>query len=296
MKKSLLILGLVVAGFTAKAQTYAVDTLTNHASTNIFSGILDNVAPIDSGFIGGNNHYGDKVKMQLFDATHGVTHGGTVTGVAFFAPIKVDGGGSINVKIFADNNGTPATTALATKNVTLAAIDTSMAAAAFIKDSILYNNVAMFDWPVAIPTGNKFWAAIELPTGANLFAITIIFPFADAATHAGEIWSDDSFHTIGDPQNWNLTAGFSIYPIVNLVVGMEENVIEAAVSPNPTADVLNIKISEEIASVVITTLDGKVVATEATNAINVTELNAGMYIYTVTTANGKVATGNFVKK
>jgi hypothetical protein len=77
---------------------------------------------------------------------------------------------------------------------------------------------------------------------------------------------------------------------------MEENVIEASVSPNPAADVLNIKISEEIASVVITTLDGKVVATEATNAINVTELNAGMYIYTVTTANGKVATGNFVKK
>jgi hypothetical protein len=294
MKKSLLILGLVAAGFSATAQTYAVDTLTKHSSTNIFAGIIDDVAPIDSGFIGGNNGYGDKAKMQLFDNQYGVTHGGTVTGVAFYAPIKVDGGGSISVNIWADNAGEPGAI-LGSATVTLASIDTSMAAMNLVNDSIVYNHVAMFSTPVTIPAGNKFWAGAVLPTGANTFMFPIIFPFADALTHTGEFWSDDSFHTMGEPQNWGSIA-LTIYPIVNLVVGMEENVIEASVSPNPAADVLNIKISEEIASVVITTLDGKVVATEAANAINVTELNAGMYIYTVTTANGKVATGNFVKK
>lgn len=295
MKKSLLILGLVAAGFTATAQTYAVDTLTNHASTSIFTGILDDVAPLDSGFIGGNNHYGDKAKMQLFDNQYGVTHGGTVTGVAFYAPIKVDGGGSITVNIWADNAGAPGAV-LGSATVTLAAIDTSMAAMNVIKDSIVYNHVAMFNAPITIPAGNKFWAGAVLPTGANLFMFPIIFPFADALTHAGEFWSDDSFHTMGDPQNWGSDIALTIYPIVNLVVGMEENVIEAAVSPNPATDVLNIKISEEISSVVITALDGKVVANAATSAINVADLNAGMYLYTVTTVNGKVATGNFVKK
>ncbi len=295
MKKSLLILGLVAAGFTATAQTYAVDTLTNHASTSIFTGILDDVAPLDSGFIGGNNHYGDKAKMQLFDNQYGVTHGGTVTGVAFFAPIKVDGGGSITVNIWSDNAGAPGSV-LGSATVTLASIDTSMAAMNIIKDSIGYNHVAMFNAPITIPAGNKFWAGVILPTGANLFMLPIIFPFADGLTHAGEFWSDDSFHTLGDANNWGLDAAFTIYPIVNLVVGMEENVIEAAVSPNPASDVLNIKISEEISSVVITALDGKVVANAATSAINVADLNAGMYLYTVTTVNGKVATGNFVKK
>ena len=127
MKKSLLILGLVAAGFSATAQTYAVDTLTNHASTSIFTGILDDVAPLDSGFIGGNNHYDDKAKMQLFDNQYGVTHGGTVTGVAFYAPIKVDGGGSISVNIWSDNAGAPGSV-LGSATVTLASIDTSMAA------------------------------------------------------------------------------------------------------------------------------------------------------------------------
>lgn len=295
MKKSLLILGLVAAGFTATAQTYAVDTLTNHASTSIFTGILDDVAPLDSGFIGGNNHYNDKAKMQLFDNQYGVTHGGTVTGVAFYAPIKVDGGGSITVNIWSDNAGVPGSV-LGSATVTLASIDTSMAAMNVIKDSILFNHVAMFNTPITIPAGNKFWAGAVLPTGANLFTFPIIFPFADALTHAGEFWSDDSFHTFGDANNWGIDVALTIYPIVNLVVGMEENVIEAAVSPNPATDVLNIKISEEISAVVITALDGKVVATAATSAINVADLNAGMYLYTVTTVNGKVATGNFVKK
>ncbi|MNR32334.1 hypothetical protein D3C85_1499100 [compost metagenome] len=89
----------------------------------------------------------------------------------------------------------------------------------------------------------------------------------------------------------------AIYPIINITsaAGLNENAISASVYPNPATDVLNIKTTEEIASVVITTTDGKTVATGNTSSINVASLNAGMYIYQLTTVSGKIGTGNFVK-
>jgi len=85
----------------------------------------------------------------------------------------------------------------------------------------------------------------------------------------------------------NVTTGF---------VGIDENeVISASVYPNPATDVLNIKMNEEVASVVITALDGKTVATETSASINISGLNSGMYLYTITSVSGKVAKGNFVK-
>lgn len=85
----------------------------------------------------------------------------------------------------------------------------------------------------------------------------------------------------------NITTGY---------VGINENEeIAASVYPNPATDVLNIKMNEEVASVVITALDGKTVATETSNSVNISELNTGMYLYTITGVSGKVAKGNFVK-
>lgn len=78
--------------------------------------------------------------------------------------------------------------------------------------------------------------------------------------------------------------------------GINENVISAKVYPNPANDVLNISINEEIESVSIVTLDGKVVATSTGSTVNVAELTSGMYIYEITTANGNVARDTFMKK
>lgn len=83
---------------------------------------------------------------------------------------------------------------------------------------------------------------------------------------------------------------------VSAVASVNENILEATVYPNPANDVLNIKVGEEIASVAIVTLDGKVVATSTTGSVNVADLTAGMYMYQVTTVSGKLANGNFAKK
>jgi hypothetical protein len=296
MKKLLL---SVLALSTAVAVNAQVDTLTSHTDpTTLYSGTLDAAAPIDSGFVAGTNMYGDVAKMQLFDAAYGVTSGGTITGVALLTIAKVDNGGSLTVAIWSDNAGTPSAMPIATKMITLASIDTTLAGTQMFADGNMYNTVAMFDTPVTIPAGNKFWAGFVLPTGQNLYATAISTPFnGDGVTHTGEYWNDATFHTVGDPNNWDLDASMTIYPIVNLVAGIEENKLATSAYPNPASDVLNIEMNgETIESVNITTLEGKIVATSTVGTINISDLNAGMYIYNLTTVSGKISTGNFVKK
>jgi len=103
-----------------------------------------------------------------------------------------------------------------------------------------------------------------------------------------------SVSATGDPADSNMGNNFDCFT-VNPNAFLSENVIAATVYPNPASDVLNIKMDEEIASIVITTLDGKIVVSESSNTINISELNAGMYLYTINAASGKVAKGNFVK-
>lgn len=79
-------------------------------------------------------------------------------------------------------------------------------------------------------------------------------------------------------------------------LGLLDNKATAVrVYPNPATSVLNIDSKEAVASVNILTTDGKVVSTSTSANVNVEALNAGMYIYQVTTVSGAIETGNFVK-
>lgn len=75
----------------------------------------------------------------------------------------------------------------------------------------------------------------------------------------------------------------------------ENNASTISVYPNPATSVLNFDSKEAISSVNVIAADGKVVATSTSASINIEALNAGVYIYHVTTVSGKVETGNFVK-
>lgn len=296
MKKLLLSIGVVASSFAAMSQ---VDTLTSHFMGNPALYYAD-AAPFDSGYVSGNNAFGDVAKLQLFDNTYGVIGAGTINKVALAIPVKM-GTGSFMVGIWGDNAGQPANmmTPLGFVTVNLTAVDTSVSAFNIVDGSRFYNVIATLPTPVAIPAGNKFWAGVVLPTGAGngiaLFTnnnTSNPLP-AGAAGKSGEVWNDATFHTMAAA--WGIPLSFSIYPIVNFTAGVNENVISTSVYPNPANTELNIKTTEEITSVVITTTDGKTVATGNTSNINVSALNAGMYIYQVTTVSGKIGTGNFVK-
>lgn len=84
---------------------------------------------------------------------------------------------------------------------------------------------------------------------------------------------------------------------VDNVADIEEtSVVSVSVYPNPATDVLNIKTEEAIQNVTITSIDGKVVANATSEIVDIAALNAGVYVYNVTTVTGKTAKGNFIKK
>jgi hypothetical protein len=77
---------------------------------------------------------------------------------------------------------------------------------------------------------------------------------------------------------------------------LDEQTLNLKVYPNPATDVLNIKMDEEIQSVLITSIDGKVVNRSNEATVNTSGLNAGVYVYEVTSVTGKVSKGNFIKE
>jgi len=175
----------------------------------------------------------------------------------------------------------------------------------FADGAVIYNVYATFTPPIAIPANKTFWAGVVLPTtddtGDTLALVTNTDgDFADGLTHTGEFWSDDTFHTFADPGNWGLNIALAIFPVVNMVAGIEENEISVSVYPNPASDVLNIKLNENASSVSILGMDGKVISTETVNSntvsVNVSNLVSGVYFYQVVTENGTAIRNTFVKK
>ncbi len=90
--------------------------------------------------------------------------------------------------------------------------------------------------------------------------------------------------------------------IKNTTVGVNENTMaNASVYPNPATDLLNFKLDGvEASSITIFSLDGKTLISQSVNSttgsVNVSELNSGMYIYQIATANGETVKSTFVKK
>ena len=67
--------------------------------------------------------------------------------------------------------------------------------------------------------------------------------------------------------------------------------------PNPVKDIFNISLkNEEIKSVTVSNLNGKVVSTSKSNNVNISALPAGVYLVTVKDVKGNVQTSKIVKK
>jgi hypothetical protein len=304
MKKILLSIFAVVS---ANA-TFGQDTLTQHFGTTGFTYYsLDNVAPIDSGFISGNNAYGDLAKVQLFDASVGITGSGTIKGVCLWVANKT-GAGNFSVAIIRDNAGVPDLTPagiLGTTTLALSTVDTATSAVSGIFNGgpvvVGFNKVAMFATPVVIPAANKFWISLILPTGGSEMTLVqnniTTAPYAASLTHVGEIWSSGAYHAIAEATNWGATvlASFAMCPIVQFSASLDESSFITGVYPNPTSNVLNITSKEVLASINVISLDGKVVATSTTSEVNVANLTSGVYTYQAVTVSGKVANGKFTK-
>jgi hypothetical protein len=94
--------------------------------------------------------------------------------------------------------------------------------------------------------------------------------------------------------------GFMVddFVVASGVVNTEEYTTEKVMAfPNPANDVLNvISEGEEIVSLSIISMDGKIVSTIEGSIADVSGLTAGMYIYEATTTSGVVVRNSFIKK
>lgn len=294
MKKILLSIGVVLSSITLNAQV--VDTLTE-----FFTG-TPTFYTSASGYVSGNNNYADLAKMQLFDAAHGVAGGGSITNLLLWAPVKNGSTGTFRAVIWANNAGVPGAE-LGSVTLPLSSVDTVAANTMIAEMAVGYNVSATFASAIPIPANGSFWAGIELPASAG-DSIALVTntdgDFPDGLTHTGEFWSDGTFHTFGDPANWNLNIAMAIFPVINFTASLNENTISATVYPNPASDVLNIKLTESVTSVSILGMDGKVLSSESVNsnlvAVNVSNLVSGVYFYEVVAENGTVIRNTFVKK
>jgi len=311
MKK--LLLSAAAAAFLFTGLNAQETTITSHFAGGLAAGQVtvynwQNQQGQNLGFISGTNTYGDKAVVQKFDASFGVLSSTTVTSVKALIPVKADNGGSIKLVVWSDNAGVPGAI-LAEETITLASIDTTAAGLQQIMSggqlAGAYNVSVTFPSAVAL-TGSAFWAGVVLPTGAGNAAavMTTSLPaagqswtFALAATHAGVIESDDSFLSYPDALD-DLNISNAIFPtVVGAGANLEQiSPLKITAFPNPASDVLNISIEgEEVVSVSVLSVDGKVVSTSNGSVAQVAELTAGVYFYEARTASGAVVRNSFVK-
>ena len=91
------------------------------------------------------------------------------------------------------------------------------------------------------------------------------------------------------------------FVLTNNSVSVDEaEELTATVYPNPTNDFLNFKMNRDVKSMEVISMDGKVVISAEFNstigAVNVSELEKGIYTYVLTSVNGEKSTSTFVKK
>lgn len=301
-----------------------VDTLTAHFNISA-GGDPFLYSSQGGGYVAGQNGYGDLAKAQKFDATYGVTAGGTINAVLFWFGGKKQNAGtaSFTPTIWDDNGGIPGTVLGTGASFTVAQIDTSPAAYSLIGSPTegVYNVTSALSAPVAIPVNQTFWAGFTMTYAAGDSAglvtstdstaqdgIGVTGDFSDANTHTFELWDPSPWTTfndgtIGPGPTWGLDIAMAIYPVVDLTINVNENnnhVVSLHNTPNPAVNSTTISYAlKEAANASISVFDitGKQVRTypqgiktagSHTLKIDVSNLNAGMYFYTLTAGKYKM--------
>lgn len=128
--------------------------------------------------------------------------------------------------------------------------------------------------------------------------ISIPFTYSGGGAVAKiEVWAQSSYSEDGTPVTGSTLSVDNF--AVSGVNGVEEFELASNVYPNPATTTLNFNLNAEVSEISIIGLDGKVAAKHVVNgtlvSIDVSDLNAGVYVYEVVTSEGTVR-NTFVKK
>lgn len=165
------------------------DTITNFTGSNLYTYVVDQASPYDSGYVAGNNIYGDKAKADFFTNPAPYSY---ITGAAFYFSKAIFTSPSSMATIAVWDNtgasGTPGATPIATKAVPISSLLTAGAA------SVIY-----FNSPVYVSA--DFYLGVILPTNTgDTVAIYTNQINSININSAWEQWSDNTWHDF--PSGW----------------------------------------------------------------------------------------------
>lgn len=184
--------------------------------------------------------------------------------------------------------------------------------------------------PDAIPSGDTLFFIYTDGTGTAVFSLTNISLQASGFILQADLTSGGSISAsanLGGPFSFDLSAfangetcnvvcigsgsaslsgtdpneldplnNFDSF-IVSQSSGINELNAETFVYPNPAINILNVKTSEEVASITIVGLDGSIVSNSVfSTQVDISTLEAGVYIYQVVMTSGATVSSKFVKQ
>ena len=248
----------------------------------------------ESGYVCGNNTYGDLAKADYFQP--GETGKHLFKGYFDFAVVSKQSGENpdIEFKVW-DNTGAGGYpgTIIGMATLPLNQIFSDVEAQQITE--------VYFDPPVTI--NGPFYLGVVLPaaTGDTLALISTDEDEVDPGT-AFEQWWDDSWHAFSEANSWNLklTQGiYAQYCDIGFGIGEEQIYPGLKVYPNPTSDVLNLELEPGIiqGQVVLTLFNylGQAVRSVKINpdsentVLSLSDLDKGIYVLTITGKNFKIS-------
>ncbi|MCH7525497.1 MAG: T9SS type A sorting domain-containing protein, partial [Bacteroidetes bacterium] len=102
---------------------------------------------------------------------------------------------------------------------------------------------------------------------------------------------------LGNQRIYNTTIDMGVYEFGSTLGINEVNLLsELSIYPNPTKNILNIKMRGNLESVVVYNLQGQKILESTSTQINVSNLSSGFYILKVKNDLGSIVTKRFIKK
>jgi hypothetical protein len=197
------------------------------------------IGSVNGGYVVGNNGYDDKQKAQTFINTTPLNVEGAIY---WFGAKEVTSGSStsaVKMRVYSMNGTGTSTqgnvaapnTVLKSDNVAITMVDTS--------SSLATPYIHTFSSPVWV-TGDFAvgFDVTALAAGDTIGLVHSADGDAAGSELAWEQWSDNTWHTFYDPNNWDLDIDLAIFPIVEMNTSIEEqgfiNGIKLATNqPNP---------------------------------------------------------------
>lgn len=271
---------------TLKPPSFSAACYTTNSTPNTLY-FTDYYAPRDSGFVTGNNVYGDLEKAQLYYNSNALS----IVGCLAMVRVTSSGNNALvgsSIKIYDVNaNGKPGVL-LGTSN--------------FIAQHSLVNNTYnTFTFTPAINVATDFFVSYVLPNNAG-DTTGIYSTYSNC--HSSQILAvekavDNSWGTIRG--NWNFPTGVDIdlalLPLLpSTTTTIDENTVNQ-LNYTITATSLIVNTSNSNAHISVYDMLGNLVinTTLNTNHINIAALNSGMYCVVLQGNNNEVLKGKFVK-